>query len=149
MCANFTISTVLSERLVSQGRVSVEGLKRPFNVQSQHAFRLQPRSSTAAAPLSGRASGKLNTHQVSNWIFNQAVSSLKWWTADPHINPCSPFIILQWDFRAFSNFCSLSWLKVPEATSKDEPLLSKNFIFPHVSCCVLVLFKHNVLYAAT
>lgn len=40
-----------------------------------------------AVPHLGQVSGELNTHPISNWIFNHRISSLKWWIAHLHSFP--------------------------------------------------------------
>lgn len=115
MCANFTISTALSEWRLFPG--SLEVFKYLCNVQSQHTLSLLSAAYSTTAAAAHSVSGELNTHLISNWIFNQPVSALKVMnsrsTFFPHApisSPCFPLSFLRWDFEAFfKTFVLSTW----------------------------------------
>lgn len=86
--ANFVIATSFFwVLLLLQVKCLWKFLYIPLRCHKLHSGCRVPYSSTAAAAHSGRVSGELNTHLISNWIFNQPVDSLKWRFANPHSFP--------------------------------------------------------------
>lgn len=105
----------------------VECLWMTWNVSATFRPSRAAAAPAAAVAHSGRVSGELNAHVISNWIFNQLVSSLSVMNNRPSFSHINQSVLLSSvSPQVLQIFCFSPHLKVPEMTWKAESFLSND-----------------------